>query len=408
MKVEIKVPAMGESISQATIGMLLKPSGSFVAADDELIELETDKVNQVLYAPQGGVVTWGVSPDDVVKIGQVLGSIDTEQKGAAATVSKGVETAKASVSKQVPQVEAKAAPSKETKKEAPDAAEEQASAKSVTPQPASKAKSSGYTGARATKELLISELSHPAPGASHANSGMGAVGERETRKKMSKIRKVIATRLVDALQQTAMLTTFNEVDMSNIMALRDTYKEGFNKKYQARLGFMSFFIKAAVDALKEFPEVNSYIDGDEIVYRNYFDISIAVGTDRGLVVPVVRDCDYLSFAEIEQAIEAYAKKAREGGLTADDLQGGGFTITNGGVYGSLLSTPILNLPQCAILGMHKIMKRAVVVDDQIVIRPMMNLALSYDHRVIDGKEAVSFLVHIKNCLEDPSRLLLGV
>lgn len=210
------------------------------------------------------------------------------------------------------------------------------------------------------------------------------------------------------MQQTAMLTTFNEVDMTKVMEMREAYKEAFTKKYQVKLGFMSFFVRAVVSALQAFPEVNAYIDGDDMIYRGDYNIGIAVGTDKGLFVPVVRNCDTLSFADVERAIESFAVKAREGGLSPGDLQGGGFTITNGGTYGSLLSTPILNPPQSAILGMHKIMKRPVVVDDEIVIRQMMYLALSYDHRVIDGKEAVSFLVHIKNALEDPSRLLIGI
>nr|MBA3817176.1 dihydrolipoyllysine-residue succinyltransferase [Parachlamydiaceae bacterium] len=219
---------------------------------------------------------------------------------------------------------------------------------------------------------------------------------------------VIARRLVEVMQQTAMLTTFNEVDMSAIMSLRELYKDSFLKLHKTKLGFMSFFVKASVAALKTFPDVNAYIDGDEVVYREYFDIGVAVGTEKGVFVPVIRNCNALSFAGIEGSIESFAKKAREGGLSAGDLQGGSFTITNGGVYGSLLSTPILNPPQSAILGMHKIQKRAVVVNDEIVIRPMMYLALSYDHRIIDGKEAVSFLVNIKNHLEDPSRLLLDI
>lgn len=399
MKIEIKVPAMGESISEATIGTFLKDSGAQVAADDELIELETDKVNQVLYAPKAGIVTWQVKKDDVVKIGQVLGHIDTDK---AAPVKK----------------EATApAPSKPLEVAVQQPALSPPPTAAQKPTISIEATAPTGEGARITKEQFVAELKTPITSASKEKAsqlitkGEAAApqGERhETRKKMSKIRKVIATRLVDVLQQTAMLTTFNEVDMSNIMALRETYKETFLKQHNARLGFMSFFVTAVVSALKAFPEVNAYIDGDDIVYREYFDIGIAVGTDRGLIVPVVRGCDKLSFSGIEQAIEGYAKKAREGGLSADDLQGGGFTITNGGVYGSLLSTPIINPPQSAILGMHKIQKRAVVIDDAIVIRPMMYLALSYDHRIVDGKEAVSFLIHIKNCLEDPSRMLLDI
>lgn len=392
MKTEIKIPAMGESISEATIGAFIKANGSFVKADDELLELETDKVNQVLYAPQVGVVTWNVAEGDTVKIGQVIGSVDGSKEAPAQEAPS--------------QPPSKAAP-KETK------AEIKQEAPSLPKQKAS-------VGARSGKDQFLSGLEQDEPEkikafqptSTHATSQPpqpSRPSERnETRQKMSRIRKVIASRLVDVLQQTAMLTTFNEVDMTKIMEMREAYKEPFTKKYQVKLGFMPFFVKAVVSAMKAFPEINAYIDGDELVYRNYFDIGIAVGTDKGLFVPVVRDCDALSFSDIEHSIESFARKAREGGLAPGDLQGGGFTITNGGTYGSLLSTPILNPPQSAILGMHKIMKRPVVVDDQIVIRQMMYLALSYDHRVVDGKEAVSFLVHIKNALEDPSRILIGI
>lgn len=395
MKIEIKVPAMGESISEATISTILKKSGSQVAVDEELLELETDKVNQMLYAPQAGAISWQINPGDVVKIGQVLGIIDTDQKGAPQETKK--ELPKPSV-----------AP-KEKQAEVPSLKEPQKAPALAAPAELKKAPST-QEGVRFTKDQFVAELAAPPSSPSKTIIPNAPVkGERrETRKKMSKIRKVIAGRLVDVLQQTAMLTTFNEVDMSKVMGLRETYKDAFAKQHNVKLGFMSFFIAAAVAAMKAFPEINAYIDGDDIVYREYFDIGVAVGTDKGLFVPVVRGCDQLSFSEIEKSIESYAKKAREGGLSADDLQGGGFTITNGGVYGSLLSTPILNPPQCSILGMHKIEKRPVVVDDAIVIRPMMYLALSYDHRIIDGKEAVSFLVHIKNSLEDPSRLLLNI
>lgn len=396
MKMEIKIPAMGESISEATIGTFLKPSGAFVKADDELLELETDKVNQVLYAPQTGTVSWNISEGDVVKIGQVIGFVDDSGKEAPVKEDQAAKPASKPAVKQ----EIKQEPVKQMASMQPD----------LKPQLTT-------PGARGTKEQFLGDLGKeqaakptaPQTSPPPAFVPPAPTGARtETRQKMSKIRKVIATRLVDALQQTAMLTTFNEVDMTRIMALRESYKDAFTKQYQTRLGFMGFFVKAVVSALKAFPQVNAYIDGEDFVNRNYYDIGIAVGTDKGLFVPVVRNCDQLSFADIERSIESYAVKAREGGLAPGDLQGGGFTITNGGTYGSLLSTPILNPPQSAILGMHKIMKRPVVVDDQIVIRQMMYLALSYDHRVIDGKEAVSFLVHIKNALEDPSRILIGI
>lgn len=397
MRIEIKVPAMGESISEATIGTILKPSGSTVAMNDEIIELETDKVNQVLYAQQAGTVTINVSPGDVVKIGQVIGSVES---AAGATPPAKEAPKKEEAPKKIPEA-AKPPPKAEPK-----------------PQP----QQPTGTAARITKEDFVAEIgstkkapapaqvpsSPPSPSPPSLKIETTIYGRQETRKKMSKIRQVIAKRLVEAQQTTAMLTTFNEVDMSQVLLEREKYKEAFAKHYGVKLGFLSFFVKAVIQGLQEFPDVNSYIDGDEIVHREYYDIGIAVSTDRGLVVPVVRNCDKLSFAEIEKAVETYAKKSREGGLSVDDLQGGGFTITNGGVFGSLLSTPILNPPQSAILGMHKIQKRAVVVDDQIVIRPMMYLALSYDHRIIDGKTAVSFLVTVKNYLEDPARFALQI
>ena len=407
MKTEIKVPAMGESISEATVGAILKPAGSKVGADDELLELETDKVNQVLYAPQAGVLDLKVSPGDVVKIGQVIGTIDSDAsakaESAPSPTPQPADEAKKE-EKEQPKQPAKAVSAPEKKAEPPQAAP---------------TTDGGST--RKSKEDFIAEIKSgpkeeevPKAVPSKEPQKEAAVpakstGERGfTRRKISKIRKVIASRLVEVKNTTAMLTTFNEVDLSEIIAIREKYKEKFLKEHGAKLGFMSFFVKASVSALKEFPDFNSFLEGDDIVHREFYDIGVAVGTDRGVIVPVIRDSENLTFADIEKTIEQFAKKARDGTITIDDLQGGGFTITNGGVYGSLLSTPILNPMQSGILGMHKIQKRPVVVDDQIVIRPMMYLALSYDHRIVDGKEAVSFLVHIKNCLEDPSRLLLEI
>ena len=394
MKHEIKVPSMGESISEATVSSIFKPSGSQVKMDDELLELATDKVNQVLYAPQNGVFTLTVKEEDTVKIGQTLGYID---EAATATVENVKPQPKAEVSS----------------KKTPQASE---SSKPVPAQPSKTDKGKTRISADDYLNELIAQPEVKEEKQSKEElkviskqvSPTVESGEREVRRKMSRIRKVIATRLVEVQHNTAMLTTFNEVDLTQVMSLREKYKETFAKEHGVKLGFMSFFIKAAVSGLKEYLDINSYIDGDEIVQRQYYDIGIAIGSDKGLVVPVVRNCDKLSFAELEQAIEAYASKVKDGTLTADDLQGGGFTITNGGVYGSLLSTPILNPQQCGILGMHKIQKRPVVVDDQVVIRQMMYLALSYDHRIVDGKAAVSFLVYIKNCLEDPTRLLLNI
>jgi 2-oxoglutarate dehydrogenase E2 component (dihydrolipoamide succinyltransferase) len=370
MKQEIKIPQMGESITEATIGAILKPEGSAVRESDEIVELETEKVNQVLYAPLSGVVSWSVKVGDTVKIGDVIGSVDSEQKA---------------------KIEEPAPPPPPP---APEIRAEKPAAKEPPP--------SG-TGQRFMAEAFVQELKQPPPSPPPKKA---AVEEgSETRRRMTKIRQTIASRLVDALHSAAMLTTFNEVDMSQIMALRAKYKESFVEKHGVKLGLMSFFVKAVVEGLKTFPDFNSFLDEEEIVTRHYYDIGIAVSAERGLVVPVLRGCDRLTFPEIEKEIVAYAQKARGSKLSIEDLQGGGFTITNGGVYGSLLSTPILNPPQVGILGMHKIMKRPVVVDDAIVIRPMMYLALSYDHRVVDGKEAVSFLIHVKEVLEDPSRLM---
>lgn len=380
IKYEIKVPSLGESIAEVTIGKIISPSGTFVAMDGEILELETDKVNQVLYAEVAGKITLQVKQGEKVKIGQTIGLIEPSQE-----VKKSV-------------------PSPEPKPVAP-------------PSPLSSASSDGPS-LRYTKEEFLSDLQKPieaAPVQVQEVREKKVIPEasqkqvvRETRRPMTTLRKVIAKKLVDAQKTMAMLTTFNEVDLLKVMELRESYKEVFLKKHGCKLGFMSFFVKAVVSALEAYPDLNAWIDGEEIVHREYYDIGVAVGTDKGVIVPVLRDCDLSSFAEIEQSIENYAKKAREGKLALADLQGGGFTITNGGVYGSMLSTPILLPPQCGILGMHKIEKRPVVIDDQIVIRPMMYLALSYDHRLIDGKEAVSFLVHVKNMLEEPSRLILHV
>ena len=334
---------MGESISQAVVVTLLKREGDQVKADDEILELETDKVNQVIYSPDAGTIHYLVQVGDSVTVDQPLATL-TEGKG---------ET-----------------PSTATPKQAPPSTPPQ-----KTPHPK----------AEVPKENPL-----------------------EVRKKLPRIRQVIAERLLEAVKTTAMLTTFNEADMSQVMAAREQNKKSFEEKYGVKLGFMSFFVKAVISALKAFPQVNSFIDKDEMVERLTYDIGVAVSTERGLVVPVVRGCDTLSFADIEKKIASLAEAARNGRLTPDDLKGGSFTITNGGVFGSMLSTPILNPPQAAILGLHKITKRPVVIEDQIVIRPIMYLALSYDHRVIDGREAVSFLIHVKQEIEDPSRLLLNI
>lgn len=370
MEIEVKVPSMGESVVEATFGAILKPEGSWVTADEEICELETDKVNQILYAPAAGTIKWHATLGEAVKIGQVVAHIDSSS-APLKPKEKPQEVKKEE--KMAPEVE-KAIPTS-LKKENKEKASEKEPAKPAQKQ----------------------QIEKPVEDSTVA---------RESRKKMSRIRQVIAERLVEATHTTAMLTTFNEVDLSAVMALRTKHQEQFLKVHGVKLGYMPFFVAATVAALKAVPSLNAYIDGDEIVQRHYYDIGIAVGTDRGVIVPVIRDCDKLSFNQIESAKEGFAQKARKGSITVDDLKGAGFTITNGGIYGSLLSTPLLTPPQTGILGMHKIEKRPVVVDDQIVIRPMMYLALSYDHRLVDGKEAVTFLVHIKSILEDPFQLLL--
>lgn len=381
MKVEIKVPAMGESVSEAIVSNILKTSGSSVKEDDEILELETDKVNQVLYAPKSGVLTIQVEKEQTVKIGQVIGFVDTEAKATALPIQ-------ASTSE------------KSEKEKPPSPAEPPKTPALKALAPSENARMMGSDFIASLKEEKNTSTSTKAP------STVSAKTSPTVRKRMTGLRKIIAQKLVEAKNTTAMLTTFNEIDMSSVMDIRNKEKDHFLKKYGVKLGFMSFFVKGVVAALKAFPQVNSFIDGDEIVTFETYDIGIAVSTDRGLLVPVVKDCDALSFGGIELAIENFSKSARDGTISVDALRGGSFTITNGGVFGSLLSTPILNLPQSAILGMHAIVKRPVVVNDEMVIRPMMYVALSYDHRIIDGREAVLFLVTLKQALEDPSRLLL--
>lgn len=372
MKVDIVVPSAGESVTEATVAQILKENGTFVQKEEEILELETDKVNQVLYAPESGVLHLTVSVDDKVTPQQVIGTVDTEGKGTAS-------------------------PKKEEKKsEAP-------------PPPPPSAPSSPSPGARRSVDSYVNSLGKEkaTPATPPPPAPKIPTDSTQERKRMSGLRRTIAKRLVEVKNQTAMLTTFNEVDMSAVMEIRSREKEAFEKKHQVKLGFMSFFVKACTAALKELPDVNAFIDGEEIVYNKSCHVGISVSTPKGLMVPVLKHAEKLTFAGVERGIVEFAKKAREGGITIEDLQGGTFTITNGGVFGSMLSTPILNPPQSAILGMHNIVKRAVVVNDQIVIRPMMYLALSYDHRIIDGKEAVTFLVRVKETLEKPERLLLG-
>jgi len=399
MKIEIKVPSAGESVSEATVSQILKPSGSFVKADEEILELETEKVNQVVYSPGEGELTLSVQLDDVVTIGQVVGHVDTDKKGAAS------EAAPPSTPAPAPESAPESAPAPARaveEKKAPAPAADKPSAREMAPDFIAKMQEEPKTSPPPLAPTQ--EVAKAPPSALKARDDEGAT----TRKRMSGLRKTIAKRLVAAKNETAMLTTFNEVDMSNIMEIRSREQEGFVKRNGVKLGFMSFFVKAAVAALKEYPEVNSIIDGEEIVTYLTQDICIAVSTEKGLMVPVMRGCDEKNFGQIETEIGAYAKRAREGSLSIDDMKGGSFTITNGGVFGSMLSTPILNPPQSAILGMHTIVKRPVVIKDQIVIRPIMYLALSYDHRVVDGREAIQFLVHMKGSLEEPTRMLIDL
>lgn len=406
MSTQIVVPALGESVVEATVAKWLKKVGDTVAVDDALVELETDKVTLEVNAKAAGVLKEITAQSGAtVEVGAVLGSIG---EGSGIAPAPKAEAAKA-----------------DTKKVAPEKIVEpmKGSGDDTFLSPAvrklvddNKVDTSGMSGTgkdgRLTKGDVLDALNKPstAPAAKApaAPSGPRNKADREERVKMTRLRQRIAERLKEAQNTAAMLTTFNEVDMSHVMALRNSYKDAFEKKHGTKLGFMSFFVKAAIQALKDFPAVNAEIDGSDIVYKNYYDIGVAVSTPTGLVVPVVRDADSKGFASIEKEIGDLGLRARDGKLGIEDMTGGTFTITNGGVFGSMMSTPIINPPQSAILGMHATKERPVVVNGQIVIRPMMYLALSYDHRIIDGKEAVSFLVRIKDAIEDPQRLLLDV
>jgi 2-oxoglutarate dehydrogenase E2 component (dihydrolipoamide succinyltransferase) len=408
MAIDINVPSPGESVTEGFISAWFKKSGEYVQALEPVFELESDKAAIKVPAPAAGVLTVAVPEGQKVQVGAVVGRIDEK---AAAPAEKRQPAA--------PAAPAAAQPAPE----APPAAEGPAlspAARLLAAEAgldASKIAGTGR-GGRIIKEDVLTARAKPSEPASSPDGAAGpptapvaqlvASTERETRKRMTTIRQRIAERLVAAQQIAAILTTFNEADLSAVIALRSKYKEVFQKKHGVGLGFMGFFVRACVEALKAYPAVNARIDGGDIVYHNYFDIGVAVSTDKGLLVPVLRDCGRLSFAQIEKGIAELAQKAREDRITVSDLQGGTFTITNGGVFGSLLSTPILNPPQSAILGMHTIQKRPVVVDDQVVVRPMMYLALSYDHRLIDGREAVSFLVRVKECVENPERVLLDI
>src|SRR6266446_770170 len=424
MTINIIVPTLGESVSEATVAKWLKAAGDPVKREEALLELETDKVTLEVYASAAGKLAEIRAPSGTtVEVGAVLGVI-AEGPGAAAPVASSAAAA-SSTSAASPAPAPAAAPAAKAPTAAPATAPVTAevlapSVRKIVAEAnldVSSASGSGRDGrltkadaqalaeiARATRKAAATPAAAPAPVPATARPPH----EREERVRMSRLRKRIAERLKQAQNTAAMLTTFNEVDMSRVMALRNAHKEAFEKKHGVKLGFMSFFVKAAIVALKEIPAVNGEVDGDDIVYKNYYDIGVAVGTEQGLVVPVVRDADRLGFADVEKRIADLGRRARDGKLTIDELTGGTFTISNGGVYGSLMSMPILNPPQSGILGMHKIQNRPMAIGDKIEIRPMMYITMSYDHRIVDGREAVTFLVRLKECIEEPERLILDI
>lgn len=438
MATEVKVPAMGESISSGILAAWHVKSGDYVEADQTLYELETDKITSEANAEVSGVITIQIEADEEVEIGQVVATIDESAEGGSSSESESGASAGPKSERGASEDDSGSIPESSTRNEQPTtnnnnnqhplspAARKAAEETGVD---VTAIDGSGKDG-RVTKDDILkaaetkasdqktedgdqrSEVGGQATGQQSESKGTTQStpksGERETRKKMSPLRKKIAEHLVHASQQSAMLTTFNEVDMSAVMQLRKTHQEAFVARHGIKLGFMSFFTKAVTHALQAVPTVNARIEGNEVVTQHYYDIGVAVGTDKGLMVPVIRDCDQKNFARIEQDIIGYAKAARDGKIQMSDLQGGVFTISNGGIYGSMLSTPIINFPQPAILGLHNIQERAVVIRGEIVARPMMYLALSYDHRLIDGKEAVTFLVKVKETIEDPARLLFGI
>jgi 2-oxoglutarate dehydrogenase E2 component (dihydrolipoamide succinyltransferase) len=436
MAVDIKVPSLGESVTEATVGKWFKAAGDAVKVDEALCELETDKVTVEVPAPVSGVLAEiKVAEGATVAVGSVLGSI---KEGAAATTSQPAAKSEA------PAAKPQAQPAATSKEQSLAARLVEATARSATtgdmpPSPSARkmmeesgiavgdVQGSGRRGqvlkedvaaaassrsvapaASQTTAAVVSSIQVPVAAQQMRAPSLPNDAAREERVKMTRLRQTIARRLKDAQNTAAMLTTFNDVDMSEVMKLRSEYKDLFEKRHGMKLGFMGFFVRACLTALKEVPAVNAEIDGADIVYKNYYHIGVAVGTERGLVVPVVREADRMSLAEIEGTIADFGKRARDGKLTIEEMQGGTFTISNGGVYGSMLSTPILNAPQSGILGMHRIEERPVARNGQVVIRPMMYLALSYDHRIVDGREAVTFLVRVKECLEDPRRFLLDV
>jgi len=446
MAVDITIPSPGESVTEVTIGPWHKKSGEWVEQDETLVEIESDKVTLEVPAPESGVLNIAAEEGEEKEVGDVIGNVDPS---AEATVKGEAEAAESKgESKQQKQEQPAEAKTKQTKEKQPAEAEAGAPSQSATTNEIATATAAGPApgdGARATplarkiaqeRGVDLARLSGTGPSGRITKEDVLAISDSQTvaeseeqpaepetvpavtggtrgarREKMTKLRRRIAERLVEAQQTAAMLTTFNEADMTEVMRLRKAHKEDFKEHYGVSLGFMSFFVKACVSALQQFPRINAYVVDDEIEYHDYTDISIAVGTERGLVVPVLRNAEIMSFADIEQSIQDFAKRAQAGKLTIEEMTGGTFTISNGGVYGSLNSTPILNPPQSGILGMHKIMNRPMEAPDnpgQIALRPMMYLALSYDHRIVDGAEAVQFLVHVKQCIENPERMLLGL
>ena len=424
--VEVTIPSLGESVTEATIGQWLKKAGEAVARDEPIVELETEKATMEVNAPQAGVLSeLKAQEGDTVEIGALIALIVAGGGAAAApaapapapvasTSDDGAVAIMPAAAKMIADHGLDASAIKGTgkggrilKEDVQAAIDRGGEAKPPAPAPAP-APAAPAPAVAAPPLASGGGAAIEIPAYERPESPPRPQKDREERVRMSKLRQTIARRLKEAQNTAAMLTTFNEVDMSALMAMRAQYKDRFEKRHGVRIGFMSFFVKAAVSALQELPAVNAEIDGTDMVYKNYYDIGVAVGSPQGLVVPVVRDCDRLSFAEIEKGIGDYARKARDGKLTMAEMTGGTFTITNGGVYGSLMSTPILNPPQSAILAMHKIQERPMAVNGKVEIRPMMYLALSYDHRIIDGKEAVTFLVRIKEAIEDPGRLLIGV
>jgi 2-oxoglutarate dehydrogenase E2 component (dihydrolipoamide succinyltransferase) len=413
---EIRVPTLGESVTEATIGRWFKKAGEAVAVDEPLVELETDKVTIEVPAPSAGTLSEIAAKDgETVAVGALLGQIKDGAAGAAAKPT--AAPAKAAAPPPPPAAAPAAAPAAKAPPADTPLAPSVRKISAESGIDAATVAGSGKDG-RVTKGDMLAAIEKAASAPTPVNQPAAAVqvrapspaddAAREERVKMTRLRQTIARRLKDVQNTAAMLTTFNEVDMSHIMAMRAQYKDVFEKKHGSKLGFMGFFTKACVQALKDIPAANAEIDGTDLIYKNYYHIGVAVGTDKGLVVPVVRDCDHKSIAEIEKSIADFGRRARDGQLKIDEMQGGTFTITNGGIYGSLMSTPILNAPQSGILGMHKIQERPMAIGGKVEIRPMMYLALSYDHRVIDGKDAVTFLVRVKESLEDPARLVLDL